>query len=31
MSLEDVTITIGGVFEGKDSDLGRTFKIDFGN
>ena len=31
MSLEDITGTIAGVFEGKDSGLGKTFKIDFGD
>ena len=31
MSLDTITETISGVFEGKDSGLGKTFKIDFGD
>ena len=31
MSLEDLTKQIDGVFSGKDSGLGKKFKIDFGS
>lgn len=31
MSLDDITKQIAGAFEGKDSGLGKKFKIDFGD
>jgi len=31
MSLQDMTKQIAGIFEGKDSGLGKKFKIDFGD
>lgn len=31
MSLEDITKQIAGAFEGKDSGLGKKFKIDMGD